>query len=161
MKVKRRDLITIWAVLDSLKGTKTNIRTTYTIARNRNLIQSEIEAIQEATKLSGSLLEYETKRIDLCQKWCEKDGSGQSIIDSGNFVFTIDNRKKFEGELIELQNLVPEMVELKKTQDQQIEALLEGEVSIDLVQFDLSALPDDLMSVIQVEALDKCGLIKI
>ena len=159
MEIKRRDLMVIWAILESLRSAKTNIRTTYTIAKNRNLIQPEMEAIKEATNMSGSLQAYEQKRLELCNTYCEKDPNGNPIIDSGNFMFQSDKRREFEMKLVELQNSMPEAMDQARAQDIQVQALLNDPIEIPLIPFQLSQLPDDLLSVVQVEALDANKLI--
>ncbi len=159
MKIKRKDLITIWAVLETIKDSKTNIRTTYTIAKNRNLIEPEVVAIQEAMKLFGPLAEYENKRVSLCKEYCKKNDNGDPITDNGSYVFDSDQRVEFEKKLKELQESMPEAIEQAKKQEIEIENLMEDVVDIELLTFKISSLPDNLMSVAQLEVLDKCNLI--
>lgn len=159
MKVKRKDLLAVWSVLESIKSSKTNIRTTYTIAKNRNLILPEIEAIQEATKLDGVLADYEQQRIELCKQFCQKDDYGQPIIESGNFIFDAEGRKNFEEKFAELNAKSPEALEKAKEQEIQIAKLMNDDVDIDLTPFQLSNIPNDIFSVAQLEVLDRSGMI--
>lgn len=159
MEIKRKDLVTVWAVLESLRTAKTNIRTTYTIAKNRNLVQPEMEAIQAATKLDGSLLQYEQARVKLCQDLAVKDANGNPLTENSSFVFDEKGKIEFEAKLKELQTEMPEALEQAKEQDKQLEGLMDETVEIALLSFQLSILPDDLMSVAQLEVLDKYGLI--
>ena len=159
MKVKRKDLLSVWSVLESIKQARTNIRTTYNIAKNRNIILPEIEAIQVAMKLEGTLETYENARLELCKKYAQKDDYDNPIIDNGTFILDATGRRGFDDEFAKLSAEMPDAIEKAKEHELQITALIDGEVEVSLVPFQLDNIPDDLFSVIQLEVLDKCGLI--
>lgn len=160
MEFKRKDLTKLWGLFESLKSAKTNIRTTYTIARNKNLIQPEIDAINSSIQMSDELKEYESSRIELCKQYAKKNEAGEPEIRNGNFIFEESSIPEFQNALIKLQSDKKDVLEKANEQEKQLENLLEEAVNLDLVQFDISNLSDDLFNVEQLELLDRLGLIK-
>ena len=159
MSVKRKDLLTIWAILDSLRAVKTNVRTAFTIAKNRNLIQPEIDALKESLKLDDDQKVYEDKRIELCNEFSLKDDSGKPLVDGGNFLFSEEGRELFEEAIKKLQEEMPDVTKTIIEQEKSMQSLLDEDVSVQLQPFDLNQLPDNLLSVAQLEVLDRYDMI--
>lgn len=160
VKVKRSDLINAWGVLESLKNQKMGIQTTYKIVKNRKLIEPEIEAIQEAIKPSEKFIEFEKKRVELCEKFCKKDSGGKAIVENNSYAFEDSELPKFQVELKNLQSEYQEEFDKRKMVEKDIENLTNEEIEVDVTKIAINDIPDDFLTISQFETLLTAKLIE-
>lgn len=151
MKVSREKLFVLNMFLDRIKQeeTKKNVFFLYSIAKNKELIKSELTALEEARKPSEKKQEYEAKRIELCKKYCKKEESGNPIIldlglPTARFDFDIEEKNKFDEEMVPLQEEYKEILEEEKIQMEEFNNLLKEEIEVNLIKFQLSKLPESM-----------------
>src|SRR3990167_6028114 len=69
------------------------VKFAYSVARNLNKIESEINLLLSTIKPSKKYLEYDKKRVELCQKYAnQKDGKREFVNDN----YVIKDKKNFE-----------------------------------------------------------------
>jgi hypothetical protein len=92
----------------------------YFIAKNLVLIQNDIKILQDLYKTkSDKFIEFDKKRIEIKQKYAEKDNNNKIKIDQNNEPI-IDNNKIIEAEK-EFEILKQENEEAIKEREQEIE----------------------------------------
>ena len=160
MKISRKLIGPVYHLLDSVKNIKCEIRTAYNITKNKKVLFSEIEAIQEASKPTGIIAEYERERLDLCRKYCEKDSNNRPVVNNNSFVFSDENRVHLDEDMKPILEKFPNIQESLFAHDEMVQTFMNDEVELDLILFKLDSLPNDSFTVEQIELLSNAGLIE-
>jgi hypothetical protein len=88
MKITNNQILVLNQLLKSnLLSTLTGAKLNYALLKNINKIEKETEDIKKIVNPSDRYKEFDKKRIDICQLYCEKDEKGENIkkqIDSNN-----------------------------------------------------------------------------
>lgn len=143
MKVKKSELIVIWNVLNSLNGKEYSKIFSYGIIRNKKLIKDEVESLEEAKTPSQEYLDYDRKRMLLCEKFADKNDNGHPIITKGQYVITekLEEMKKEMKVLVEENKQILDDFEKKS---QEFVKILEEEVEIDFYKMDFDVFPETI-----------------
>lgn len=152
MKIKREKLFVMWDVFQRLLVKKSAVKFHYMILKNKQAIEPEIESIREIGKPSQDYQEFDSKRIQMCNEFCEKDESGKPAVVNNNFVIPDDKKKAFEDALTALKEEYKEALDSVDSKRQEIDELMEEDVDLPLVKIPLSVIPNDLLGQ-EVEAL--------
>lgn len=100
--MKRVDLFTLLDSLDKLDNL-TGIKFNYVIDKNRTLLEKEVEDMRKLNEPSEDFQSYDKIRLQLLQKFSEKDAEGNPKFTQANGMVRFDipdaNMKKFQGEL--------------------------------------------------------------
>ncbi len=137
----KSDILILWQTLNILPSVE-SFQVGYALARTRRFIKDEVEALQEAIKPSADFLEYDRKRLELCERLAKKDDKGNPVISGTQYVF--DNPQEFQEELTKLNE---EYQEVLTKRDEQIaafnKALLEP-AGCQVFMVKASKMPDSL-----------------
>lgn len=156
-KVKKRDLLSLWNILERLKIVKEK-RISYFIAKNRLEIKNEIEALQEAQMPSELFKLYDEKRAALAERMADRvEGTTTPMTKDGQYIIT-HNRDDFDEELTELKDKFKKAIDERKTQIEIFNELLEEETEFKGYSITLENLPDNIEAYV-IEVLLKIGLI--
>jgi hypothetical protein len=63
----------------------------YALVKNRKMLVTNFETLNEAQKADPKWVEYESKRVALCEKHCDKDKDGKPVM-VGNMYSGLDER---------------------------------------------------------------------
>ena len=130
----------------SLKG----IKFTYGLARNKKLVEKEIEILSEVSKPNEDFEELEKKRIELCKVHAEKDEKGEPKIEMiGNTPkssYVIEDKKKFEKELEKMMKENAKVVEAQEEKNKQFMELLEENSEFKPYMIEFVDIPEDITS---------------
>jgi len=104
--MKRIQLFTLLGDLDKLDNL-TGVKFNFVVDRNRTIIEKEVEDTKKVSEPSKDFQEYDRKRIELLQKYAEKDDAGNPKFTQANeglvrFDIPSNNMKKFQKEMEEL-----------------------------------------------------------
>lgn len=149
--MRRAELFSLYKRLPSLKDLK-GVKLAYTIVRNTKKLEEEINIYQELFKPSEKFLEFEEKRIELCNKFCDKNEEGKPIINNGVYQ-GVDKNNLF---IVEYERLKNEYVNELKERDDQIKKMnefLSEEINFDFLKIKLEDVPNDI-SVDQMAVLE-------
>lgn len=99
-----------------------NIKLLYAFKRNKDLIEPEINRLQlkltEETKPTKEIIdrntEYETKRLEICSEFSEKDENGKPVVENNNFKIFVDKREEFNTKIEELNKSFNDVFEARK-----------------------------------------------
>lgn len=155
MKVQRKKVLDIYGVLFQYLNQKTTARGALNISRDKSLAEVEFKVIQEARdmiKPSDKFMEYEEKRIAVCEEVALKDEEGKSLkilLEDGREVFNIppNKTKELEEKLNALLDGDPEYkpaIEEKNKTEEEFKNLLEEEVEMSFVKINIDDLPNEI-----------------
>ena len=157
--LKRSIIMAVWATLDALKDKEIGIRATYAIVKNKKSLVNEVEAIQESSRPPEGFISYERSRLEACNSLCIKDDAGEPILVNSKFQFSPENQVEFNTQLESLQTQYKGDLETTQQLDQQVTALLQEEVEVEIYQIAMSQFKDGDLTVGQLEVLDDAGII--
>jgi glyoxylate utilization-related uncharacterized protein len=158
MKISREKLISVVGILTSLSGEKTTAKGAYAILKNKKLIEAEIKNVEETQKALKypDLTEFHSKRIELCNEFADKDEEGKPKLEEERgaslFVFSPENRVKFNEKLIVLMEEHKDVLDEHRTVDLDFTTFLKEEVEVSVHEIKLNDLPNGI-SAAQIELL--------
>ena len=139
--MKRSDIVNLHVGLSSVTELK-GVKFAYAVAKNRILLEQELNCIDEAKKPSQAILDYEQERIILCEKSAKKDDKGMPLMNGNSYV--IEDPVAFNQELELLRNKHKPALEEANSKELEIQKLLDGEVDIKLHILKESDLPNEI-----------------
>ena len=102
MKIKRAKLERLLGVVEELGRAVHPIKFSYAVAKNLRIMRHEIEVTGKILESSDRLKEYEKKRVELCQRFSEKEG-GKPVFKDGpdgkHFVIEDSTKDAFNKEM--------------------------------------------------------------
>lgn len=154
MKVTKRELIKIWNVLESIHFSDLNKKFSYCIIRNKKKFKDEIDALKEVQAPNEKFLEYERKRLILCENLCERDESGKPILEKNNYVFTPENRIKVDEAIKDLAEENKDIIQEQNKRDKEFESILDEYFEVDVHKISFDDFPERI-SPSNLEALEE------
>lgn len=144
--------------LKLLKGAKFG----YSIIKNIDLISKEAKTIQDVQLINEDFKKFEQARIDLCEKYANKDEKGKAkriYKSKNNYEYDLDkNNSDFVNEYTQLQNNYSEAIKIQEDNFKEYHSFLNEDNSIELIKFSFDIVPEDisieLLSVIKVFIAD-------
>ena len=145
MKIQntREYFLTLYRKLDYLGALK-GAKFTFTITRNKQAIKPMVKKVNELATMSGSYKEFDVKRVEINNKYAEKDESGKAKMQDERFVILEDKKEDFEKEIEALKEEYKETIKEREEQKNQVEAYLKEETELELKPIPLSMIPDDI-----------------
>ena len=155
--MKRRIAVSLWNALSKMEGMKYDVRFSYILAKNKIALKPEIEILNELKKSSPDYLEFENKRVELAQKYCDRDSSGTLKIINNQFV--IKEKQLFEEEIIKLKTEYMKPIENREKQLKEYEVFLNEDIYFTPAKVKFSYLPSQIESSL-MEILIEAGIIE-
>ena len=125
--MKNRDLLILYRTLVSMEGTKSTVKFSYFVAKNKVLIKDEYSALEESGKPSEKFTEFDGKRAELARELADKDDKEQPKIENNSFVI-IKNVEKFKTELDKLKKEYDSVIKDQEQTFKEFEVLLEQDI---------------------------------
>lgn len=128
--------------LDQLKGTDI----VYKITKNYNLLYDYIVLLNELIKPSDVFIEYNNKRIEICEKYADKEQDGTIIKyldDFGIECYSLDlDNELFKNEILELQNQYQDTISLNDIKIKKYNQELNSECLLEFEYFTINELKE-------------------
>jgi len=151
MLLNRDKMMAIWQLLGRLSDEKTNVKLHFLLLRNKKILEPEVKTLEETVKVFNEagktrMEPYETARVVLCEKFSDKEEDGTVKIDKDNneYVMSKENKEKFVEELKALREENVDNFEEENKAREEIQALVQEEIEIDLVLIPETAIPETL-----------------
>lgn len=148
--MKRQELYNLLNGFEAVKNLK-GVKFAYARAKNKKLVLAELELLKDVLKDSDKFIEYDKKRIELCEEHCTKDKKGKPVIKNGKYEGLTKN-KEFDKKVEKLNEKFKEVIEQKKKNAEEYKALLDGEVDIPLHKIKIEDVPEDITGA-QLESI--------
>ncbi len=151
MKTTRENLLQVSMILETLMQKEMKAKGAYGIAKNKKVVEEEVEVLREAQAKIQPMeeyLEFEKQRIDVCKDFSDKDENGEAktISGPGGGQFMIPDEKKpdFEAKVEELKEEFKEAIEDKDKKEAEWNELLSEEIELDVHVIKIDFLPDNI-----------------
>lgn len=151
MNIKKGEVVQLWNTIEQLRMVNSHIKFTYALAKNKKILSTEVESIQEAISPSEEFKTFEGERLSLCRDMSKKDENGEAIIINGR-EFDIEDMDEFEAKLNDLKDNYKETIDKEMEKNKQALEMLEEEVDLDLAQLHLDYFPEGITPA-QMETL--------
>lgn len=152
--IKRSDVVNIFNTLQTYTDVKDKVFSFF-IKRNISLITPTIESIRgiyDDSKASDEYLEYDKKRIEICETYAKRDDNGDILNVNNNYIFEdIDTVKKL---ISDLASDYTEAIEEFEQLNIHVKELIEEEVEVDISPIPFNAIPGAI-NFYEFEALIK------
>ena len=139
----KSDIMLLWHTLNEI-NMELPFPVSYAFARTKRLIKDEVESMVEASKPSADYLDYEHKRIELCNRLAKKDEHDKPIISGNEYIF--DNPHKFRKEMEKLTKDSQTILYLRDNQIVAYNKALDEPVDSQLFKVKASQMPKSFMS---------------
>ncbi len=149
--MKRQDLYTLLNGFELVKDLK-GVKFAYARAKNKKLVLAELELLKNVMKDSDEFIEYDKKRIELCEEYCTKDDKGKPVIKNRKYDGLTKN-EEFTKKLNELNEKYKEVIDEKKKRAEEYKKLLDEEIDFEFHKIKLQDVPEDITGA-QLEAID-------
>jgi hypothetical protein len=127
-------------LLEELKKINLSGKIGYAVAKNRKLVEQELETLQETVKMLPEFEVYEKERVALLEVHASKDEHGKAIIE--NNTYKIENQTEWEKAIKELQETHKGAIESRTKQIEDFNALMEEKTNIEFYPFTEDQIPD-------------------
>ncbi len=151
MEMTKEKIIQMWNILSEIGNEKTNVKFSYAIARNLNIIEPEVKALTKAQEISKEYKEYDAKRLEICREMAKKDEDGNPIMKDGvgnpipkGGEFDIEDRPTFDKKIEKLQKKNKEAIDMQKNRIEQFNDLIKETIEIDFYSVKIEHVPDDI-----------------
>ncbi|KKM66153.1 hypothetical protein LCGC14_1484030 [marine sediment metagenome] len=148
----RKDVVALWQVLNQLKNKEfDNFKFTYALAKNKRMLQSEIDTLQEVRQPSLAFQEYSQKRNEMLTRLSKKDEKGKPIIEDNLFVLENPDEASIEMEKFNEEN--KKVIDDNDIKEKNFKLLMDDEVEIKHYKVKLSNVPKKGLTPSQMEVL--------
>ena len=146
--ITNQDVLEIYDALCKIDINPAPVKFSYGVSKNKKLLEADYTGLKSLTQPSVEVLEFEKKRIDLCEKYASKNEEGQiqkKIIDENRFEYVFDEEEKseFEKEIKILEEEYKEHLERFKKNITDFKTILyEDSLIKELYKIELCHVPD-------------------
>jgi hypothetical protein len=144
MKITRDKLLGLWALIERLGNEKTSVRFHYLLLKTKRCLAPEVETVQKVTTTPEGYPEFDGKRLELCNEYCEKDEDDKPILRNNNFVIKADEKEAFDESMEALKDEYSEVIKEAETRQKEFLALLNEEVEVDCPTIPMSVMPEKI-----------------
>lgn len=141
MKLKLYEIRDWYENLESVLELESEFDFSYGIAKNRKILKSFIDHLDEKFKPSKDYSEYENERLNLAIEMSEKDENGQPKIVNNAYVIKKDLRDNFKTALQELRVQYSKTIEDNKNMLLKLEETLMEDKEVDVHFIKKEVLP--------------------
>jgi len=145
MSMTREKIVALYQLFNRLAAQKTTVKFHFLVAKNKRLMEPEVKSIQDANEPTAEFLEFEGKRVELCNDYCEKDETGRPVIKNNNYSIIEDKKSEFGEKVEKLKEENKDIVKQTEDKSKQFLELLKEEVDIELSRFKLNELPKEMI----------------
>lgn len=145
LEITYGDVLNIHKCLSDLYKVKGNVYFSFAIAKNIKATEQLIEPLQTSLEPLDDLKEFEVKRKEICEKYCEKDAMGQPIINpNSTYVIKPDNMDLVDEMVNKLKEEYTEAFKDRQKQIDDYNELLLETISVELCTISLEHFPEQI-----------------
>ena len=144
MEITRELSIKLYNIFEELKNRKCDIKFAYFIAKNKRLLSSEIEILSNMITPNEKYKEYDLQRVQINEKYCEKDNNGNLIIKDNSYIIKSESLNEFHKELNILKEQYSDYIKEHNKMIEQYNSLLLDKININLHQINITDISGDI-----------------
>ena len=123
----------------------------YAVFKNKQLIDNKLMEVDFIKNVSPEVIEYEEKRVKLCEDYSKKDDTGKPVIE--NDLYMILDQDTFKGKMEELLNQYKPFVEERRRQVELFNQKMNMPVEIQFVKIKKEQIPPQLNTAKDLESI--------
>lgn len=140
----RKQYTELFTSLQAVQSIVGNPNFSYAVAMNLHTLEKEIKAIAAVYKGKVRHKEYEDAELAVIHSYCEKDEKNEPIQKNGTFKILEDGMKEFKHALDEVYATFSEEKKEYDAFEEKVRALLEEEITIELLTISKDDLPKEI-----------------
>ena len=141
MILKLHEIRDLYNGLNTVLDLESEFDFSYAIAKNRRLLKSYVEHLEEKFKPSKEYSEYENDRLKTAVEMSEKDENDQPKIVNNSYVIKKELRADFKAAMEELKETYKETLKAQKELAEKLEDTLNEEKEVELFLIKKEVLP--------------------
>ena len=106
IQLKRSQVVSLGKILKSMSSKSFDFKIAYAIAKNKKVIQDEIDAIEEASRVSPEYEEYAKEHVALLRKHAKKDDKGNPVVRLADRFGNAIERRVADEPVVEVVDLI-------------------------------------------------------
>lgn len=116
----------------------------YLILKNKKILEEELKVLEQLKREPHPEFEnYEKKRIEICEKYSDKDENGRPKMNNGQYVIN-KHMTHFVNEINTLKTEYPEVIKEVEETDKEFRDFLNSESKADLIKIPADKIPEDI-----------------
>lgn len=143
--MKRVEMFGLLKEIEGILKVSKKVKLNYFLQKNINSITKDKEILDKIIEPSDKFKEYESKRIELCKEYCDKDSDGMPIVKNNKYL-GLDDNDEFNEKINSLLNEYKNIIDEYQDKIREYEQMLDDDVDIEFVKFDIDLIPDDLVT---------------
>lgn len=147
MKVtlKRKTVLNVYDILSGLKGSY-NQKFKYALKKNKDILKSEVDALEEAKKTNCARFEeFEQKQTEKLRECVEFDENGQPVYMGPERIKIRDDKaEEFKAAMLLLEETYKDALLEREKELKEYNELLEGEIELEIHNFNNDDIPVEL-----------------
>lgn len=157
--MKNKDVLNLFHILDNINIQDASVHFKYFISINKQILTLKVETLKQLFKPSEEILEFEQKRVIVCEEYCEKE-NGIPKKEKDTYIIEKDKINEFNQKMNELIENNKELLEKEEENVKQINILLEKDSDTLLLEtIDMSYIPESIKQV-EMDMFVKFQMIK-
>jgi len=154
--MKKTEVVNLFNLFDLIKAKESNIKFSYAVVKNKKIIQTEIESIEEIQKEKEKILEgYLTERDELIKKFGKTNEKGLPEIKAEDK----QAMANFTSEDIILREKYKNELEEYTLKQKEFDEILEEEVEFNFHKMKIDIMPD-FITPQMLEFLMEIGIVE-
>jgi len=142
--MKNYELYNVKTVLSKNAFAKSkNTRVLYFTLKNLKKVEEEISIFEKIREMSPEYQKYDKKRVEICEKYAEKDETGKSVIKNGQYSINEENTIKVNEEIQKLIEENKKVVEEQNVKNKSYVEMLNNDSDVVFYKIKVDELPTE------------------
>ena len=121
----------------------------YAVFKNKQFIDNKLMEVDFIKNVTPEVIEYEEKRVKLCEEFARKDDNGKPIIE--NDIYMIGDQDTFKGKMSDLLNEYKPFVEDRQRQIELFNQKMNMPVELQFIKIKKNDIPLQLNTAKELE----------
>lgn len=123
----------------------------YAVFKNKQLIDNKLTDVDFIKNVSPQVIEYEEKRVKMCENYAQKDNDGNPIIEQD--VYVITNKDEFKTQMDELLNQYRPFIEERQQQIELFNQKMNEPVELPFVKVNKNSIPRQIATANELDKI--------
>jgi len=146
------ELFDIRKTLDKLSNQE-GIDFAYAIFKNKQIIDNKTMELDFIKNVSKEIIEYEEKRIKICEQYSKKNENGQSIIENDTYSIIEDSHEEFETKMKQLYDEYKIPIEDRRQQIEIFNKKMNSECELNFYKLKKEQIPNNIKTATDLEEI--------
>lgn len=123
----------------------------YAVFKNKQLIDNKLMEVDFIKNVSPQVIDYEEKRVKMCEEFAKKDEDGRPIIEKDIYVIEDKDKDTFQSKMYDLLNEYKPYVEERQRQVDLFNQKMNAVVDIPFIKVKKEQIPPEIKTAQELE----------